>query len=321
MRNEERFIERCLAALRQQDYPASSYEVIVVDGLSTDSSPQIVSELEQEWPNLRIVSNPEQVIPTGLNVGLREARGEIIVRVDAHTIVAPDYVSTCVRHLQQGRADNVGGLMRPVGESYIGRAIALAMKSPFGVGPGKFHYSEKEEYVDTVYLGAYYRSTLLKLGGYDTNLLFAEDDELNFRLQKTGGRVLLVPEIHSVYYCRSSLRGLSLQYFNYGRSKVRTMIKHRGLASYRHFVPVAFTGAIMGGALGSLFCLPVRVAWLLVIGAYGLVNGLFSLRIAAHDGWRCLPILPVVFFNIHLGYGLGFLVGCIDLAIARLLRK
>jgi len=306
MYNEEQFIARCLSALRKQEYPPHRYEVIVVDGLSTDRSREIVEEIGRHWPNLRLISNPQRVIPSGLNIGLKEARGEIIVRVDAHTVVATDYISTCVRYLQSGGADNVGGLMRPVGEGYVGSAIAFAMASPFGPGPGKFHYFDRQAYVDTVYLGAYYRNTLLGLGGWDTEMLFSEDDELNFRLRQSGGKILLVPEIRSTYYCRNSLQGLASQYFNYGRFKVRVLIKHRRLASYRHFVPVVFVAAVVGGAVLNPFSLLLRLIWLLILGIYCMVNVAVSFTLAARYGWRHLFILPAVFSTLHLSYGLGF---------------
>jgi len=154
VRNEASFIERSLGAVLAQDYPRDRIEVIVADGLSTDATREIIEALAEQHPNLGLVDNPGKIVSTGLNAALRVARGEIIIRVDGHTVIAPDYCRQCVEALRQPGVDNVGGRMIAVSDGSFGRAVALATCSRFGIGNARFHYSDREELVDTVYLGA-----------------------------------------------------------------------------------------------------------------------------------------------------------------------
>jgi len=155
MRNEERYISICLDSIVANDYPKDRLEVLVVDGMSTDRSRKIVEDYIQRYPFIRLLENPKRIVPAALNIGIREARGEIIIRMDAHTVYAPDYISCCVELLMTTDAANVGGPMRKVGTTYVSRAIAIATSVPFGVGDSYFHYAESDRYVDTVYLGAW----------------------------------------------------------------------------------------------------------------------------------------------------------------------
>src|SRR2546421_3753389 len=170
-----------------------------------------------------------------MNTGIAEAKGDVIVRADGHTLYSPDYVRRCLEVLAETGADNVGGPMRPVGTTRFGRAVAAVTSSPLGVGPGKFHYARERLEVDTVYLGCWRRSTLETLGGYDeTDLQWAaEDQELNYRLRRTGGRILLDPSIRSWYFPRETPRALVRQYFNYGVCKASTLAKHSTLPTWR----------------------------------------------------------------------------------------
>jgi succinoglycan biosynthesis protein ExoA len=322
MYNEERYILDCLNAILSQDYPGSM-EVLIIDGGSTDDSRQIVHRMmgESRIP-IRLLCNPKRIVPAALNIGLRAAQGDIVVRVDAHAVIEKDYVRKCVEYLQSSGADNVGGLMRPVqNETRIGQTIALATSCPFGVGTGKFHYSEREEFVDTVYLGAFRKSTLLALGGYDETFLRNQDYELNYRIRRAGGKILLTPAIKSYYYARSSLRKLLSQYFQYGFWKVRMLQKHPRSVRVRQLMPPLFVlTLLLSGALSAISSL---AAWVfaLVVASYLSLSLAFSFFIAARKGWRYLPILPVIFTCLHLSWGLGFLYSLARLTFQRLVRR
>ncbi len=216
IRNEARFIRRSLGALLGQDYPLGHMEILVADGHSTDGTRDIVRGLQQRHPQLKLLDNPGRIVATGMNEGIRRARGEVIVRVDGHTVVAPDYISCCVASIQRSGADNTGGRMDAVGEGRFGEAVVLATCSPFGVGGARFHYSQREEWVDTVYMGAWRRATFDRVGLFDETMVRNQDDELNYRLLERGGRILLDPSIRSTYTVRSAPGALWRQYFQYG---------------------------------------------------------------------------------------------------------
>jgi len=307
--NEATSIEQSLEAVLKQDYPPELLEILVVDGGSTDATPTLVQSLAQRYPQIRLLSNPRRITPAALNVGILAACGDIIVRVDGHALIEPDYVSQCVRYLIEGKADNVGGLMRPSGATYIGQGVALATTSPFGVGDSKFHYSAQEQYVDTVYLGAYWRKTFDQIGLFDETLRINQDYELNYRLRQAGGKILLSPAICSTYTPRSSLAALWRQYFHYGQGKVQTLQKHPESLRWRQAVPPLFVAAFLSALLGAFFWRPLRCLFGLIAGCYLLANFVASTIGAKRGGWRYGPVLPLIFATIHFAWGLGFWVG------------
>jgi len=315
IRNEVGFIGNSLDAVLRQDYPGEQMEIFVVDGMSDDGTRDILKEAVDRWqrskgngcPNIVLLDNTARTVPTALNVGLQHARGDVIIRVDGHCEIAPDYVRRCVHLLHQTGADNVGGLQRAVGLDWIGRTIALSTSSPFGVGDARFHYAKKPSWVDTVYLGAFRRDVFEHIGGFDEELVRNQDDEFNFRLAQSGGRIWLDPSLRSVYYCRGSLGALWRQYFEYGVYKVLLIKKRRAVPSWRHLVPVSFVLLLLGSLLLALFFQQPLLA-LTVAGPYALIN-VVSSAFAARRDWRALPLLPVAFLILHMAYGMGFLGG------------
>lgn len=303
--NEAAFIERSLGAVLAQDYPADRLEVLVVDGGSTDGTVALAQAAAAADPRVRLLENPGRIQARALNIALDHAQGAIIVRVDGHTVIAPDYVSRCVDHLRATGADNVGGPLRFVGTTPLGRAIAAAYRSPFSV-PSRFTISERAEYVDTVYLGAWPREVFARVGRFDETLAVNEDYELNYRIRRAGGRIYLAPDIRSEYYGRQTLGALWRQFFRYGAWKCRVLAKHPRSARLRHLVAPLFVAALAGGGVLGVLSGSIRRLWALVIGLYALANGLASLRQAARDGWALLPRLPLVFACIHLAWGSGF---------------
>jgi succinoglycan biosynthesis protein ExoA len=318
VRNEEEFIAQCLRSVLDQDYPKDSMEVLVVDGASEDRSREIAVEFSSRYPLMKLLDNPQLNAPAGLNLGIQAARGEIIVRVDGHCLLEPDYVGQCVRYLRETGADNVGGLMQAVGHGYIGQAIALAINSFFGSGGSKFHYASKEQCVDTVYLGAFRRSVFDKVGFFNERLMRNQDYELNYRIRAAGGKIFLSPAIRSCYYGRSTLRDLWHQYFQYGFWKLEMLQMHPRSVQARHLVAPLFVFSLFATGLLGLVHSGSFSLFLLTISSYSIASLLSSLRIARRKGWRYFPLLPVAFAVMHFGWGLGFLLGLVRTAIATL---
>ena len=323
IRNEATFIERSLNAVLKQDYPAEHMEILVVDGMSDDGTREIVQRAidvrqqaaDNNSSSIVLLDNPSHHVSTALNIGLKQARGDVIIRVDGHCEIARNHVARCVAFLEKTEIDNIGGLACAIGYGLVGETIALAMNSHFGVGGVAFRTGiTRAKYVDTVYLGAYRREVFEHIGGFDEEIVRNQDDEFNYRLRKMGGKILLVPEIRSRYHSRTSLRALWGQYFQYGLWKVRVFQKHPRQMRPRHFVPSAFVAAVPGSLL-FVWLLPQGwLAPLLVLGSYGLANLTASFWTAYRRGWRYLPLLPLAFTTLHVSYGLGFLVGMVKFA-------
>lgn len=316
VRNEEQFIQRCLSSVLSQNYPADRMEVILVDGRSDDNTQTLArrSFAGSTLHTCMILDNPLRNTSAALNLGIRAALGEVIVRVDGHTLLAEDYVTRCVRALAETGADNVGGPMRAVGETTIARAIALATGSPFGVGNARFHYAVTPGWVDTVYLGAFRHSVFERIGLFDTELVRNQDDEFNFRLIRAGGKIWLDPEIRSTYSARASLPALTRQYFAYGFWKVRVIQKHGRPASWRHLVPPAFVAVLVLAAFLSAL-LDSFVPLALVVLPYLFVALAASFLVARASGWRYFVSIPFAFAAMHLAYGFGFLAGICHFAL------
>lgn len=312
VRNEGKFIADSVGAVLSQDYPAKRIQIIVVDGESDDNTREIVQKLSLECPNISLLKNTARKTPHALNIGLRESMGEIIVILGGHSLIAPDYVSECVRVLSNNDVDAVGGVIETVGETYQARVIALAMSSRFGVGGVTFRVGHGEPVVvDTVVYGAYKRDIAELAGEFDEELIRNQDDEYNYRIRKLGGKLLFSPRIRSRYFSRGALRKLWTQYYQYGLYKVRVLQKHPRQMKPRQFVPAIFVGAVVGGGLLSLLIPTLGLLWIGVLILYLSTNILASVVTAARNGWKYLPLLPLVFATLHFSYGLGFWHGLV----------
>ncbi|MBI5308205.1 MAG: glycosyltransferase family 2 protein [Planctomycetes bacterium] len=320
-RNENSTIRTCLDAVIAQDYPQNLVSILVVDGISTDGTREILAEYETKHSFFKVIESPRKVVPPGFNMALRCTHADIIIRVDGHTVIAPDYVRQCVEALHRTKADNVGGKMNAVSTTRFGQAVAFATSTPFGVGGSRFHYSDKEEWVDSVYMGAWPRQVFEKIGLFDEELVRDQDDEFNYRLRQQGGRILLSPAIRSEYTVRSTPLSLFRQYAGYGYWKVRVLQKHPLQMSLRQFIPPAFILALFGSAFLLFFSFPSFIfhpsSFIIIL--YLLANLAASVwtviksTLAAHHSpstdHYSLLILPFIFAILHLSYGLGFLIG------------
>jgi glycosyltransferase involved in cell wall biosynthesis len=312
-RNEERYIAKTLETVWAQDFPADQMEIIVVNGMSTDRTPEVVAELARDHVNLRLLRNPQRLQSFGMNLGIREAKGEYIVRMDAHTLYAPDYVRQCVELLQRGDAGEVGGVQRAVGTTYVTNAIAAAMSFPFGVGDARFRYTDKEIYSETVYLGAWKRSTILELCGYANEV--NEEGDLNFRLRKAGYRILVSPRIKLQYIVRQSPLDLMRQYAWYGRARVETLVRHPDSVLFRQLLPPVLLLALAVSAVIVPFSL-----WLglFVPGVYLVTSLCASAMLAWRKGIKYFPVLPIIFSIMHFSWGAGFFAGIYRFGVPKL---
>ncbi len=310
MRNEADWLDRCLGTVLAQDYPSARLEILVVDGMSDDGTYERLCERAVAEPRLRVLRNPDLIVPTGLNLAIRGARGDIIARVDAHTEIAPDYLRTGVELLARTGADNVGGPMVKLGGGPVGDAIAGAMGSRFGIG-SYFQFAAAEREADTVYMGMWPRKVFETVGLFDAELVRNQDDELSYRIRKAGGRIVVSPAMRSRYQNRQSWRKLARQFFEYGVWKVRVLQKHPRQMNVRHFVPPAFDAAVLLGLLLAPFG-PVGPA---------LAAGAISVYVAvvAAGAWREARAGQRLRFAtalalIHHAWAIGFLTGLVRFA-------
>jgi len=311
--NERRHIERCLESITNQQYPRDRYEVLVVDGGSTDGTREIIEGYERRGL-VRLLHNPRRRPAAGMNVGLRNAAGDVMVRLDGHAFAAPDFLPRLVDGLRTTGADCVGGPITSIGETYMGRAIAMAMSSRFGVGGASFRVGGVGP-ADTVAFGAYKRETFETIGGFAEHLDKGEDCDVNYRLLDRGGKIMLVPDVHVSYVVRSDLPSFIGQYFSYGRSKPAVIVRHPEQTRPRHLVPAAFVGAL---ALSVILAFTIS-PWPLVglAALYGAFIAAATVYLASrHRTWEALP-LPAILAGMHVAYGLGFFVGAAEVPFKR----
>lgn len=308
--NEEAYIYRCLEAVLAQDYPSHLVEVWISDGMSSDGTRKIIADYTSQYANIYLLDNPGRIVPTGLNLLIPKAKGNILIRVDGHCVIASDYISNCVRHLQGETVDGVGGPMNTIGEDFVSETIALAMSSKFGVGNSSFRTETGQtKLADTVPFPAYTREIIRRVGLYDEELVRNQDDEYNYRIREAGGKLLLAEDVRSTYYSRGSFAKLWRQYYQYGYWKVRVLQKHPRQMSLRQFVPLAFVLSLI---ISLILALVMPWGWILlvaILGLYLLANLVVSSAIAKKQGWRFLRLLPLTFAIVHLSYGTGFLTG------------
>ena len=316
-RNERNHIRACvLSLLGQQDVPGG-FEVIVADGMSDDGTREILATLARQNQRLRVIDNPARTTANAMNLGVEHARGEFVAIMGAHNQYASDYLRACLEVSRATGADNVGGSMVCRGETWMQQAIAVAHHSPFSAGGARWHNIAYEGPADTVFGGFYRREVFSSIGPFDESLLRNQDDELNLRLTRSGGKIWHSPTIRSSYCPRASLTALFRQYLQYGYWKVAVVKKHGRPASLRHLVPGLFVLALITLPVLALFFAGSLLVWLGLLGIYAAANLAASILTAARGGWQYLPILPVVFACYHFGYGIGFLRGVIGFVILR----
>lgn len=314
-RNEARHISACLASILANDFPQDQLEVLVVDGLSEDSTRDVIASYARRYPCIRLLNNERRITPCALNIGIRAARFGIIMRMDAHTTYAPDYIHRCVTALHKHGADNVGGRLVTVAreDTWLARAISVALSHRFGVGDSLFRLTPSDvQDVDTVPFGCYRREVFDRVGMFDENLRRGQDMDFNVRLKAAGGRILLVPDVVSYYHPRTSARAFVRHNLWNGVWVFYPMRYGRVAFAPRHLVPGAFVATLLVTGLSGLVWRPAR--WL---AAVAVTTYVLALTVAtARAAWtrrrrELLVTLPPTFAALHLAYGLGTVIGLI----------
>lgn len=317
-RNEAEHLDHCLESILASEWPRHALEVLVVDGASDDGSATVAARYAQQYPQVRVLHNPARTAPAAMNVGLAQASGDVIVRMDAHVRYPPDYVPRLVQLLLDSGAWNVGGRIEtlPANDSPMARAIARAISHPFGVGNAHFRlHGTTQRWVDTVPFGCWRRATFREIGGFDESLVRNQDDELNARILKHGGRILLDPSVVSEYIARARLSQLARMYFQYGLFKPLAARKVGGVVTLRQLVPLAAVLTLLCGlVLGALWP-PVLAPLGGLIALYAALAVGCALHAAHRDGPAVVFLLAVSFAVVHASYGLGFLRGLLRLGL------
>lgn len=316
-RNEEKYIEKCLSSLLKQDYPKEQLEILVIDGMSRDKTRKIIKKKFRKYPLIKLLENPQRFTPFGLNIGIKEAKGKVIVRMDAHAKYANDYISRCIDCLRKNKVDNVGGAMKtlPGSNTLIAKAIALCLSHPFGAGNSYFRIGSKEpQLVDTVFGGCYWKEVFKKVGLYNEKMIRSQDMEFNLRLKEAGGKILLVPDIISYYYSQPTLIGFLIHNISDGIWVTYPLKFGIQAFSWRHLTPLVFLVSLVSFFFLSSISGFFSFLFSLIITLYVLTNLFFSLKISKRErNFGYLFLLPIVFLVRHLGYGLGSIFGLIKL--------
>ena len=313
--NEEKYIENCISSIVLQDYPKEYLEVLLVDGMSTDRTRDIIVSIQEKYDWIILLDNPKRIIPSALNIGIRAAEGEFIVRMDAHSEYAADYISKCIETLERTGADNVGGPQITKGRNLKQRIIASAYSSPFALGGGKHFKKDYEGEIDTVFLGAFRKSYAVEMGLYDETMPRNEDDEFNYRIRKNGGKIYMSPDIHVTYFPRDSFLALAKQYYGYGEGKPKVLRKYGQPSNLKQTIPALFViflivGGIVSFLTGRKKVFPLFGAiYKTVIGLYIICDVIATVMNKESHG----PLEKLGLFwshiVIHVSYGLGYIMG------------
>ena len=304
-RNEEQHIARCLDSVLASDYPLERLEILVADGRSSDGTRPILVRYVALHPTIVLLDNPPGTTPAGLNVAIRAASGDILIRIDAQVLYPPDYISRLVAGLQESGADTVGGVIVPVpaDDSPTAQAIAVGLSHRFGVG-------------NPVAFGCYRREIFDRIGMFDEELIRNQDDEFNFRLITQGGRVLQVPDILCRNFARYSFRQLGRMYYDDGYFKPLVARKAGRAMTVGQLIPAVLVGCLSSSAVLALWIPAARYLFALLAGSYALLVVLFAASAARSHGLRCASALTLVFPVLHFSYGSGLLQGIRDHLVA-----
>jgi glycosyltransferase involved in cell wall biosynthesis len=314
-RNEVRHIGPCLDSILASEYPQDRLQVVIADGMSDDGTRELIAKYTAAHPRIIVLDNPRRIAPSGMNVAVRAATGEIVVRMDAHAMYPKDYLLRLVGALLETGADNVGTLVEtlPADHTPMARAIAIGLSHRLGVGNSAFRVGTRtRKWVDHVCFGCWRREVLERLGEFDEDLVRGQDVEYNARLLNQGGRILLLPDVSSAYHARRSLSQLARMMYQYGYFKPLIARKAGRVLTVRQLVPSLFVLALLVTAALSLAWPLAFGALLAIIGAYLSVIAGGALLKARREGGRTALALVAVFPAMHFTYGVGYLQGLVD---------
>jgi glycosyltransferase involved in cell wall biosynthesis len=306
--NEEKYLESAVRSIfEQENLKIRDIQVILALGPSTDNTNTIAEHLKSQFP-VKTVLNPTGKTPAGLNLAIGQADHEVIVRVDAHSVLSPDYTSLAIEILNETGAANVGGLMKAEGTSPFQKAVAWAYRSRVGLGGGSFHVGGQAGPSDSVYLGVFRADFLKKLGGFNEKMLRGQDWELNLRIRQSGQVVWFDPRLEVTYYPRSRLSKLGKQFFDTGAWRAQLTVSHLKSANLRYFAPPLLVLAIGLGVITSF----LGSAWIGLIPTFIYIALVFLSSLSAKGlGLLSRLALLIVLPTMHLSWGSGFLSGLI----------
>ena len=311
--NEERFIGPLLDQLLMQDYPHERFEILVADGVSTDKTREIVLDYTQKHSGIRLLINEKRYVPFALNMGIRTAKGELIIILGAHAQYPGNYISNLVNASSALKADLVGGICiaSPADQSIKSLAIAKALSCPFGIGSSGFRTGANSvKKVDSVAFGCYRREVFEKVGYFDETLIRNQDDELSARIIKANGSIYMVPGVKATYYTRSKIKEVIRMFYQYGFFKPLVSMKTGKLTTLRQVIPPAFVLFLVVTSAGFFFDKLSGLALAGGMAVYFLADMYFTVKLAIDcSNWRLLLYLPWLFFVIHCCYGWGYLRG------------
>jgi glycosyltransferase involved in cell wall biosynthesis len=314
-RNEQRHIAQCLDSILANDYPSDRMEILVVDGMSEDCTREIVKEYAEKNPKVRLIDNPEKIIPAAMNTGILHAKGDTIIKMDAHSTYRRNHIGMCVAYQEKYRAENVGGIwkMLPGSDTAEARAIVLGLAHRFGSGNARIKVGASQPiWSDSVSFGCFRKELFSRIGMFNERLRRSSDMDLNMRIRAAGGGILLVPEIMVNYYADPNLKAFWKHNFADGVWATYVLKFGSKAWSWRHWVPLAFVLALVG-----LFALSPLISWcfwlgLGIAGAYFLVSLMVSLQIALREkSLKLFFLLPIVFAMRHFAHGLGAALGLV----------
>jgi len=315
-RNEKRFIGACLDSILNNDYPENLLEIIVLDGRSDDGSKEVIEDFSRSFSRIRVFENKKRITPAAINLGISNARGEVIIWMSSHNRYNSDYISLSVKSLLESGADNVGGIMitLPREDTLLGRSIAACLSHSFGVGNSSFRvHPDKPAWVDTVFGGCYRREVFKRIGMFNEDLVRGQDMEFNLRLKKAGGRILLEPAIVCTYYARSDMKSFLKHNWANGVWAILPFLYSKVVpVSLRHLIPLAFVTGLIGLAVLPMVSTVNPLFFWSIVSVYMALSLAASLEITLKKrDIRYLVTMPVIFAGLHITYGLGSLWGLI----------
>ena len=310
--NEENFIKECLFSLVNGNYPTNLLEIIVIDGGSNDNTVEYIKTLSKSHTFIKCLHNPKKIVPSSMNIGLKKAKNDIVIRADAHALYDENYLVQSVLTLLEENCASVGGVITPIAKTVTGKAIAVATTSKFGIGNAKYRYAKKRQSVDTVFAGCWKKQNVEKIGGFNENWVRNQDYELNCRLRAEIGKIILNPNIKCQYYCRETIPSLFKQYFSYGFWRFYTFRQHPSSFTVRQAAPLLL---LLGLIVSTLLCLYSVKLGLVIPATYVCANIIASLQLSLKNkNLKLLGLLPIIFMTLHLSWALGFTKSAIQSA-------
>jgi len=311
--NEENYISYCLNSILEQNYDPELIEVIVVDGNSTDKTIPIIKQYQEKYPNIKLFFNPERKTPISLNIGIKNASGDVAVILGAHATIDKDFIRYNNHYMIEKNVKVTGGTQYNVGLTVKQKLIGIVMQMPFAMASAEYRWSKKEQFVDTVVYAAYKKEIFDEVGYFEENFTISEDAEINWRIRRAGYKIYYSPKIISYYYPRSSLAKFIKQMFRYGILRVNVLKKHLNSFKLFHAIPPFFVLTLM-----TLFFLAPDHTF-----AYYTLAGIISLHFSIslftgfnkfrkdYTKWAYVPLLPFLIFLMHFAWGLGYILGLV----------